>query len=500
MTHPESPADARLGSPHHSSTLGNLVSEEASGSRSSSELWLEKWIGARADGLTPAFVDALNLAVPALAQFRRVLRNFALGHPLEAGVVNSAPEGDSRFDAALREQLLRCYLFILCRAAARHPFWERAYQRFLFDDLKLFAVPSLGVREKAADQNRLKGIVVDIATDVHSWITSAYSVYGVAAPWPLVPELNLNVLVSRPGNFRSSALGQFEGEVHEYLLPALAALRRFGSDISLTRLGSLRRQQIAASRGGSEFRHLVTEVTRLSDARRQVFFRLYAMLIERILWLANETLSAETSQHQLTHDSADLAGLGRQIDKAIDTGRFHAVAQSATRLAEWVSDELKQTAGAKIRRPGGRRGPLARMAFPTAVARGQPTVVPLSVQFAFGDAPHGAHAFTVRVPEHELPKTVHWYEVEIAVYAEQIGLPATLTRLPGVSSDATTIESGNQCWATYEMILPDEYASLLPSGGKEIGPGAAWRASHDGRGAYVFIIIGEVLRTRMASE
>lgn len=477
-----------------SSTLGKLVAEEASESRSSSELWLERWVGADAGALTPAFHAALVDAVPVFAQFRRVLRNFAIGHHLEAGVVSIALEPGRSPDAALREQLRLCYLFILCRAAAHHPFWEQAYQQFLEDDLKLFGIPSPGAREGPVDDKRLKAIVVDIATDVHSWITTSYSTHGVAAPWPMVPELNLHVLLSRPGNFRCNALGPYDGNVHEYLLPALAALRRYGTDGGKTRLESLRKQQLAALREGTEFRRLVAEATRLSDERRQVFLRLYAMTIERVLWLAEETSRSEDVAQEVQRNARDLADLGRKMDRAIETGRYEVVAKSATPLAEWVSEDLKQRASERVRRSGRKRRSHDRMVPPPPGVPTSPVAMPISVQISAGRAGAVGNEFAIRVPEHELPGSVRWYEMEFATYVTRTGSAAHLTRLPVIASEPTMSEKGLQRWATYNMELPDANASLLPGPESVTNCGAAWKATPDGRGAYVLVIVGEASR------
>ncbi len=469
-------------------TLSKLLIDETGAARLASAGWLKKWITGEQADVHGTALAALRSAWPVLAQFRAVLRNFASARALEASIPGVDSNGKTMSDVGIRESILIAYIFILCRIASREERWHEAWQKFQHDPVALLG----GQRLRTWLGRDPKSAVIDIVAEVHAYLAGAYSIHDVRSAWPAVPELSVGVLMSRPGNFRSEALRGYDAEVTEKLTPCLAALRRFGDSLPPARVAELQRRQREAADQGDEFRQLLDESTRLSDARRPFSLRLYAMTLERMIWLAAQLGPSAAVPGTDKPDQSPLEHLGRMMDQEIEhPGAWVPPPREEPALAGWADDELARVAKVGLNRRSRSRGRKSfdRMAVPIAYKGLRAEVGALSVRAQRGERPPAGRFISIHIPEHELPKSVRWYDFELATSDERGAQDRALHRLAGSTSEATTRSVGAQTWARYDFVVAAGVRGFSGDGDRELSCGAAYSMTADGTGARVLVLL-----------
>lgn len=472
------------------SILWKLFLDETGKAPISSAEWVRTWF--YGSDPAPAQLQLLAEAIPQLGTFRRVLRNLALGKMLEDGV-GRADSGDAPLcDTTVREELLLAYIFLLCLQISRQPPLDDANELFSKDDAVFLKIGTGDIHAGGIGPPEWKEAILDIAQTIHSWLTSNYSIHGKSSQWPTIPELGLGILVSRTGstpgqNMQFRNLRRFDGKYVDRLLPTLRALRSFGTGAPPSKIVEIREHHLNAVKHGLEFKNLRDEPGRLKDEQRQVFLSAYAMVIEYLAWLAASNNAPPGGDTKPTPELT-IATIGSDMDALIG-GKQAVSVRASARLPEWASKEIQGVALHQIKSAQKKTRTFPKMAVPlykTTVRHGpMPVAVEVNINNR-GDE----RTLSIRVPEHELPESMRWYEMELAAADTDDSGRTALHRIPLESAEPDVVESGAEAWASYQWPVPAAILAMTSDTGKvTLTSGSAFMTTEDGLGANVLIAI-----------
>lgn len=473
------------------SVLWQLLADEQPATRLGSGAWLAKWTAPRE--LSLAWLTALESSWPIFCQFRRVLRNIVIHRMMESGVANDSSQPKERSDTATREDILRCYIFLLARCAARQIHWRRGFEMFQEDKVILLRSHVSG----HASSTEIGASANKVSAALHPWITASYSVHGIEAGWPVIPELTFRFLVSRPGNITTEVPLPTEGNASEYLFPTLAAMRRYGECVTLDRLRTWMDWHSTAAAAGNEFSALAGETSSLSNLRRAVMLRIYAMVLERIEWLSTQASDATAIAIEPPRGpyGEHLTRVGRLMDDALER-RQHTQSIAWQSSAPGLDDSLVELARSGLRK----RLVSTRFVQPVSIVSSVPSIdrkeylMTVSVSCSAQARRAEGTFIKVRIAEHELPSSVLSYDLELAVdYKPLVGETAiqSLKRIPISMESCTVAKHRNDLWATYELFVPEASCDQLPKNLDSVVCSAACQLPLQGRNALVLVLIGD---------
>lgn len=475
------------------STLWDLILDESGETRLPSEVWLRRWVlGQRGEHARQAVVQS---ALRSFARFRRILRNLAEGRLLEDGVDDGSVDGAAGRDTQISEQALRVHLYLLCRRIADDVSLTAANAAFFPEEkpsfLKIFEPGQSPANGRPHDQ---KDATRDVVQAVHSWLTTNYSVNGIPAPWPTIPELRLDVLVSKPGKILCGVFNGADLRYVESLLPAMSAMRCFGKGLARETIERLLKQQRGAVARNSEFIGLVKDGGRLSDKRRQVFLCAYLMTIEYLAHIARSAIAASPGSSAEPASTASMASIGKSMDLLIENCGGLIPGDRPGGLAHWVTEDMKRVASERLASAlqGKRTRTLPKMTAPIFDQLVTRTALMIFASARIGGIP-ASRTLSIRIPEHQLPSSIVWYEIEVAVSCRGVDGSSQLVRLDVGAVEPKMLEKELAVWATYKWPLPAAAAIEMPDEGTRMIPcGAAFKLSADRQGANLLVIVAGV--------
>lgn len=448
------------------SVLAQLLEDERS--RLISKDWLLKWFGADVANKWHSSAQEAERIQKILSSFRRTLRNFVDNRPLADGASwKSAESADEPFG----EEIMRCYVTILCRQVALEPRWLAGFQAFSGDEIVLLKPARDEMREGLRGWDDCREMALNAVAGFYGNLTSARD---AASPWPHLHELPLTTVIppNTKINFRKKKYFPQLNCVQEYLFPALSAFRHFNHGPEYHR--DLLCQYVQAKNESNEFHRLIGEEWRLKDGARQLMFRLFAMVVERMLSLARSPTLALSSGNR---HAVELDDIGRCMDDEIREGRI-GLSKPSGQLDSRVDESLKSATLASSS-ASDTSVDLRMPALPSGLELALYGQISATAAFDSGDE----SIFVLRIAEAELPESVGWYELELAWADDNQARPA-LSHCALIAIDPEPlVEAG---WASFRYRWPSNLGATRL---RELPVQAGYRILSDGAGALVLAVI-----------
>jgi hypothetical protein len=202
------------------------------------------------------------------------------------------------------------------------------------------------------------------------------------------------------------------------------------------------------------------------------------MHVEHLRWRqisSSKQVSADVS-------TLSLETLGRQMDDLVAGKPFEQRPQSAGEGPAWVSGDLQRAALTQLDNARTGKRVLRRMAAPlTHAAKSTPASM-ISAQTNLVNR-DGVPCLSVTIPETELPVSVCWYEIAIAVLVPE-SRPAPGLRYLDLPSVDPCITPQHACFE-WPVFLPD--SALVRS--HSLNAGGGFQLTPDHLGANILIVV-----------